>query len=275
MVKGIDVAKWNGSISWDHVKGAGISFAILKVINKQCREEDSFRRNYEGATAQGLPVGCYNYSYATSVAKAQEDARKVVQVLNGRKMPCGVWLDVEDKCQQNIGHLLIDIVNAYQKIIEAAGYEFGVYTGLYFYNTYLKPYATELKCNFWIARYPSKAKVMVSYNPPTGKKPGICHALWGWQYSSTGSVSGITGDVDLDLYYGEVAPVQRPTLRVGSRGEGVKYLQQLLADRGFYKGKIDGIFGSETWKAVRSYQLECSLKMDGIVGEKTWEKLTN
>lgn len=275
MVKGIDVAKWNGPISWDHVKGAGISFAILKVINKQCREEDSFRRNYEGATAQGLPVGCYNYSYATSVAKAQEDARKVIQVLNGQKMPCGVWLDVEDKCQQNIGHLLIDIINAYQKIIEAAGYEFGVYTGLYFYNTYLKPYATELKCPFWIARYPSKAKVMVSYNPPAGKKPGIRHALWGWQYSSTGSVPGITGDVDLDLYYGEVAPVQRPTLRTGSSGEDVKELQTLLIKAGYSCGKFgaDGKFGNSTLEAVKAFQADRGLAVDGVVGTKTWTEL--
>ena len=135
MVKGIDVAKWNGVIDWGRVKAAGIEFAILKVINKQCREEDSFSRNYAGASAKGLSIGLYNYSYAVTVEMAQNAARKVLQVLSGKKLQCRVWLDVEDKCQQGIGHKLIDIIKAYQKIIEAAGYEFGVYTGLYFYNT--------------------------------------------------------------------------------------------------------------------------------------------
>lgn len=274
-MKGIDVAKWNGTIQWDKVKNSGIDFAILKVINKQCREEDAFQRNYVGATTQGIPVGCYNYSYATSVAKAQEDARKVVQVLNGRKMPCGVWLDVEDKCQQAIGHILIDIINTYQKIIEAAGYEFGVYTGLYFYNTYLKPYATELKCSFWIARYPSGAKVMLSYNPPVGKKPNIRHALWGWQYSSTGSVPGIAGNVDLDLYYGEIAPVQRTTLRKGSSGSVVKELQILLIKAGYSCGKYgsDGKFGDSTLDAVNAFQADRGFAVDGVVGTKTWAEL--
>ena len=173
MVKGIDVAKWNDMIDWGRVKAAGIEFVILKVINKQCREEDSFSRNYAGASAKGLSIGVYNYSYAVTVEMAQNAARKVLQVLSGKKLQCRVWLDVEDKCQQGIGHKLIDIIKAYQKIIEAAGYEFGVYTGLYFYNTYLKPYAAELDCKFWIARYPSGANVAVSYDPPASKKPAI------------------------------------------------------------------------------------------------------
>ena len=272
MVKGIDVAKWNGTIDWSKVKASGVHFAILKVINKQCREEDAFQKNYVGATTQGLSVGCYNYSYATTVEKARQDAGKVLQVLNGRKMPCKVWLDVEDKCQQGLGHLLIDMINIYQKVIEYAGYEFGVYTGLYFYNTYLKPYATELKCDFWIARYPSSTKVMVSYNPPEGKKPSIRHALWGWQYSSSGSVPGINGNVDMDLYYGDVS---MPTLRKGSSGSDVKELQILLIKAGYSCGKYgtDGKFGDSTLEAVKAFQADRGLAVDGVVGTKTWTEL--
>ncbi len=272
MVKGIDVAKWNGTIDWSKVKASGVHFAILKVINKQCREEDAFQKNYVGATTQGLSVGCYNYSYATTVEKARQDAGKVLQVLNGRKMPCKVWLDVEDKCQQGLGHLLIDMINIYQKVIEYAGYEFGVYTGLYFYNTYLKPYAAELKCDFWIARYPSSTKVMVSYNPPEGKKPSIRHALWGWQYSSSGSVPGINGNVDMDLYYGDVS---MPTLRKGSSGSDVKELQILLIKAGYSCGKYgtDGKFGDSTLEAVKAFQADRGLAVDGVVGTKTWTEL--
>lgn len=58
--KGIDVAKWNGTIDWAKVKKAGIEFAVLKVIDKSNKTEESFIRNYAGATAQGLPVDVYN-----------------------------------------------------------------------------------------------------------------------------------------------------------------------------------------------------------------------
>ena len=57
----------------------------------------------------------------------------------------------EDKCQKDLGITLIDIINVYQEVIEYAGYEFGVYTGLAFYNYYIKPYANNVNCQFWIA----------------------------------------------------------------------------------------------------------------------------
>lgn len=116
---------------------------------------------------------------------------------------------------------------------------------------------------------------MVSYNPPEGKKPSIRHALWGWQYSSKGRVPGITDDVDLDLYYGEVAPVQHPTLRKGSAGECVKELQELLIKAGYSCGKYgsDGRFGDGTLEAVKAFQADRGLIVDGVVGTKTWAEL--
>ena len=116
---------------------------------------------------------------------------------------------------------------------------------------------------------------MVSYNPPEGKKPNIRHALWGWQYSSTGSVPGIAGNVDLDLYYGEIAPVQRTTLRKGSAGEEVKELQILFIKAGYSCGKYgsDGRFGNSTLEAVKAFQADRGLAVDGVVGAKTWEEL--
>lgn len=204
MVKGIDVAQWQGEIDWRSVKNSGVQFAILKVINKSNKVEKSFERNYRECKNHGIPVGVYNYSYATNVLEAVEAAKAVVKVLAKRKVAYKVWLDVEDKCQQNIGHALIDIINYYQDVIEDAGYEFGVYTGLYFYNTYIKPYASEVNCDFWIARYPT-SKCMTFYDMPnSAKKPSIRHNLWGWQYSSKGIVEGIVGDVDLDICYVEV-----------------------------------------------------------------------
>lgn len=202
MKKGIDVAKWNGIIDWAKVKKAGIEFAVLKVINKSNKTEESFVRNYAGATAQGLPVDVYNYLYTTTESSASTAAKAVVNTLAGRKVD-KVWADVEDACLKNKGIQLIRIINTYKAVIEAAGYEFGVYTGLSFYNSYIKPYREYIDCEFWIARYPSTKDMSIAAMPVASKKPSISHNLWGWQYSSRGKVPGINGYVDLDICYVE------------------------------------------------------------------------
>ena len=272
-MKGIDVAKWNGVIDWKKVKEDGVQFAILKAINKQCKVEDSFNRNYEGALSVGLPIDVYNYSYATTVSKATSDAQSVLNAIKGKKVGT-VWLDVEDKIQMNLGMTLIDIINAYKYIIEKAGYGFGVYTGLSFYNTLIKPYHSFLDCKFWIARYPSGAVVDLNFEPAESKKPNIIHALWGWQYTSSGKVNGISGNVDLDIRYNDPAKdnIAYPVLRKGSKGVYVEVLQKKLNDAG-YSLAVDGDFGKKTLEAVKDYQKVNGLVVDGIVGVKTWEKL--
>lgn len=278
-MKGIDVAKWNGNIDWKKVKDSGVEFAILKAINKQCKKEDAFERNYNGATSQGLPVDVYNYSYAITVEKEISDAKTVLSVINGKKIGT-VWLDIEDKSQMNLGITLIDIINAYKNIIETAGYKFGVYTGLSFYNSFIKPFYTFVDCPFWIARYPSKAQMDFVEMPREDKKPSILHPLWGWQYTSTGRVEGITGNVDLSLTYDleeqeENTEENRRTIRFGDSGSDVVYMQQRLTSKGYGVGAIDGKFGNKTLEAVKAFQAENNLTVDGIVGINTWNALEN
>lgn len=278
-MKGIDVAKWNGIIDWKKVKESGVEFVILKAVNKQCRKEDAFERNYNGAISQSLTVDVYNYSYALTVEKAVSDAKTVLSVIAGKKIGT-VWLDVEDKSQMNLGMTLIDIINAYKNIIESAGYKFGVYTGLSFYNSFIKPFHTFVDCPFWIARYPSKAQMDFTDMPQEDKKPSILHPLWGWQYTPTGKVNGIYGNVDLSLTYDfaekeENSEETRKTIRFGDSGSDVVYLQQRLTSRGYGVGAIDGKFGNKTLEAVKAFQAENNLTVDGIVGINTWNALEN
>lgn len=284
MIKGIDVAKWQGTISWPKVRGAGVQFAILKIIDKTGNTEGSFERNYRGAAGQSIPIGVYNYSYATTVAKAQGDAAKVIRALAGRKLQCKVWLDVEDDCQKGMGRRIADIINAYQDVIETAGYEFGVYTGLSFYNSYIKPYAARINCPFWIARYPSSSRIQLSANPSASKKPSIQHTLWGWQYSSTGSIPGISGNADFNIMYaaadtengGQTAaanPYQEPTYllyryRPLMAKEYVRWLQYELNEMG-YGLAVDGLFGKSTDAALREAQKQLGITVDGKCGPDT------
>jgi len=286
--RGIDVAKWQGVVDWKKVKDSGCEFAILKVIDKSGSKESAFDRNYDGCKNNNIPIGVYNYSYATDVANAKSDAQKVVSIISGKSVTMKVWLDVEDKCQQGIGQKLVDIIKAYQKIIVSAGFEFGVYTGLSFYNSYIKPYKNQIDCPFWIARYPSSARLTLSAILSESKKPVISHKLWGWQYASSGIVSGINGNVDLNICYGNVAvttPIPKPTptptvkktnpyiepkalLKKGMKSDSVKWLQWELVQAKF-QIVIDGDFGPKTETAVKSFQKLYNLKVDGIVGGMT------
>lgn len=199
-VKGIDVSSYQEVIDWGKVAAAGVQFAILKVIRKDLNPDKCFEANYTGCTEANISVqGVYNYSYATTVEKAKSDAAKVLEILAGRKPM--VWLDVEDNCQKGLGEALINIINTYGDVIRGAGLEFGVYTGLAFYNTYIKPYADKLSHPFWIARYPSSKEMAITDNPADSKRPDILHLLHGWQYTSEGSVPGISGNVDLNELY--------------------------------------------------------------------------
>lgn len=73
--------------------------------------------------------------------------------------------------------------------------------------------------------------------------------------------------------YDSVVTGSRPTLKMGSRGADVTYLQQCLTAKGYRLGTIDGIFGIKTLEAVKAYQSDNGLAVDGIVGVKTWESI--
>lgn len=196
MQKGIDVSSYQNTIDWKKVKGDGIDFAILKVIRKDLNPDKQFEANWKGCEAVGMPIlAVYNYSYATTESKGRTDAQAVLQILNGRKVR--VCLDAEDACQKNLGKRLIDIINAYAEVITDAGLEFMVYTGLYFYNTFIRPYGG-VSYPLWIARYgDNDGSLNEAYKPSVA-------GMVGWQYTSKAKVSGITGNVDMNVWYEEL-----------------------------------------------------------------------
>lgn len=207
-LRGIDVSAYNVITDYVRVKSAGVQFAILKIIRKDLQLDSLFTTHLNGFKSCGIPIaGVYNYSYATTAAKAQSDANTVAGFLKQYGLHTTVYLDVEDTCQKNLGHTLIDIINAYQEVIEQNGFPFGLYTGMSFYNTHIKPYKADLKCNTeWIARYPLRADLKITDPVPTSKKPDIGTSIEGWQYSSSGIIDGVKGKVDLDILYRSAAP---------------------------------------------------------------------
>lgn len=276
---GVDVSSYNGTIHWNKVKKAGYDFAILKVIRKDLTVDKRFEYNWEEVQKAGLTIkGVYNYSYATNVEKAVKDAQAVLKILNGRKTT--VWLDVEDKCQSNLGFGLISIINAYQKEIEKAGLSFGVYTGEVFYKAHMKKWDNRFSCPLWIARYgKNNGTKDAKYQPQID-------TMVGWQFTSEGKVNGINGKVDLNVFYDlpnsktiikNPYPIPTRVLRAKKvlgvwlcRGEDVMYVQYALAQAGYLSEKdIDGIYGNGTANAVKRFQKAHNIEADGIVGTQT------
>ena len=268
---GIDCAQWQGVIDWEKVKKDGVKFAILKVTQKNNTVEKAFERNYAGCAKQGIPVGVYRYVYAKTAAAATAEAKAIVSVLKGKKIPCGVWLDMEDASIRGIGKSALNaVIAAERKVLEAAGYQVGVYCSQDWYEHVLD--VDKLDMPFWMARYGTN-------NGRQKTKPCVKrrHTLWGWQYSSVGRVSGISGSVDVNVAYQAPGTVTggaaaSDLLRKGDRGEAVKLLQQRLTICGWIL-TADGIWGAKTDSAVRAYQYKAGLTVDGIVGPKTQTKL--
>lgn len=106
-IKGIDVSRWNGKIDWKTVASYGMGFAILRITEKGNIVDSTFEPNYKGCIENKIPVGVYKYSYATTIAQIEDEANVVIKTLNKRKLDYPVFLDIEDKCQENLSDSLM------------------------------------------------------------------------------------------------------------------------------------------------------------------------
>lgn len=196
-IRGIDVSAWQGAIDWDTVANYGMDFAILRITEAGNVIDSCFEKNYSGCQKHNIPTGAYKYSYAMTVAEIQSEARKVVEVLNGRKLQYPVWLDLEWNNQRSLGAEQIHkLAEAFEKIITAAGYKFGIYCNV---DWYLNVICSHLKkYDFWIARYPASdnGTLQERLRPDFGV---------GWQYSSKAKIPGISGTVDRNVFYKDYA----------------------------------------------------------------------
>lgn len=195
---GIDVSHWNGDIKWKTVAGSGIEFAMLKCMNESNQMDRCFEANYQGCIKSGIYVGVYIYVAATTKYMAETVIDKLLEILRNRKIKYGVWLDVEDSRLRKIDPKdLTGIVDFMLKKLNDAGYTAGVYCNYNWYQAIFKgtPYL------FWIARYPIEDDG--SLHPQLDPGSVAC-----WQYSSHGTVNGISGHVDLDLAKEDISQIK-------------------------------------------------------------------
>lgn len=181
--KVIDVSEHQGTIDWNTVK-ENIDGAILRCgygDNIASQDDKQWKRNADECTRLGIPFGAYIYSYATSDEQARSEAQHVLRLVKGYKLSYPIYLDLE---QSGTESGAIRRARIFGDIIEKAGYWCGIYANLNWWNNYLVGLNDFVR---WVAQYNSQCDYKGSYDM--------------WQYTSGGTVPGISGRVDMNHCY--------------------------------------------------------------------------
>lgn len=180
--EGIDVSHYQGSIDWDAVaNGTQISYVYLKATEGAALVDNTYERNLQEARRVGLSVGSYHF-YRPNVDWRQqfENMVSVVKVDEQDLIPI---IDIEHRGSVSEATFISDLKAFVQKVTEHYGKKPLLYTYHNFYNRYLTGVFSD--CHFMIARYRSDSPTL---------DDGKDYIMW--QYTSTGSIPGIRGNVD-------------------------------------------------------------------------------
>lgn len=210
----MDVSRWQKHIDWGKVKASGlVSGVMLKAVStnrKLSKRKDglyidpTFERNYAECKRVGLPVGVYYYTYATNKDMADAELALLKTALTSKTFELPISVDVEDnKIKKLSTQALTDLAAYALATVERWGFYAMLYVGLNFAQTELFMGGAALrKYDVWLARYPSdKSKTKPEDKPKTDFAYGV------WQYTSTASVPGVSGNVDLSHAYKDYAKI--------------------------------------------------------------------
>lgn len=196
----IDVSGWQGDIDWAKAKADGVEGVIIRLGYGEGNNADKkAQRNISECKRLGIPFGIYWYSYADTPALAKEEGADVVAKLkqfgvNPSDLAYPVYYDLEKWTWE--GHkpptdpnVYNDIVNNWYSALQSAGYK---NLGVYSYTSYLQgplKHADIYAKTTWVAQYGAR---MGFDSFPTNSR--------GWQYTSSGKVDGISGNVDMNAF---------------------------------------------------------------------------
>lgn len=199
-VKGIDVSVHQGNIDWKKVAADGINYAIIRAAYRGYETgklvvDPKFERNIKGALNNGIEVGVYIFSQAVNAKEAVEEASLLLKLCEKYEVTFPYVIDIEGANGKGTGRAdkisvlqRTEVINAFCATIRAGGKKPMLYTGMWYYASKIDK-SKLCDCPLWIAYYPVKSKKTVS---PSTKGYDI------WQYSSSGSVDGIAGRVDMN-----------------------------------------------------------------------------
>lgn len=199
----IDVSSYQGTIDWKRVKPQ-IDVAILRCgygDDIVSQDDQEFFNNVNGCIENGIPFGVYLYSYAKNLTGSEsiqseiEHCKRLLGQID--VLPFCIYLDMEDDSTRYLGRKgLSSFANFFCKNMTEAGYKAGIYANEYWFNHYLdvKRISGE-GYSIWCAKYSlEKPNIGVSYDI--------------WQYSSTGTLDGIRGFVDMNEMIKDITNVR-------------------------------------------------------------------
>lgn len=197
-ILGVDVSSHQGNIDWAKVAKTDVAFAMVRVgyrgyVVGDIREDTMWKTNMQGARENGLMLGAYFFSQAISVEEALEEAEFVLSLLDGMELEMPIvfdWEPIGDSART--AHMDAETLNACAKAfcntMENAGYDAMVYFNIDLSTRLLDlTQMQEAGYHFWLAMYTDRMT--------------FPHKIDMWQYSDGGMVSGIDGNVDLNLYF--------------------------------------------------------------------------
>ena len=200
---GIDVSHHNKKIDWAQVKASGVEFAMIRVgyrgqTSGGIYEDAYFKSNVNGAVAAGVKVGIYFYSTAINETEAIEEAAWVVKKIAPYRITFPVVYDFEDfnskRCANVGGAECTKNALAFLNYVKSKGYEPMMYANKSDITSRLS--RSSFSCKFWLAHYTTQTDYTGNVNM--------------WQYTSKGSVPGISGNVDMNIAYFNYGTVAEP-----------------------------------------------------------------
>ncbi|TWT87196.1 Lysozyme M1 precursor [Pseudobythopirellula maris] len=218
-LNGIDVSHWQGAINWTSVKNAGTDFAFIKATNGTNQVDSRFAQNFNNAREAGVLAGPYHYGYPNTFTSdpldAANEANDFVDAIepfytNHPGSYLTPVLDLEEHV--NIGTtaqnkaFITEWVRDFSQVVETRlGVKPIIYTGQSFAQNYLANDIAEHP--LWFARWGSQ---------PTSTQMGIWDTWDFWQYTATGSVAGVSGNVDRDYFNGTMQDLEQYVMGVVS-----------------------------------------------------------
>lgn len=204
IINGIDVSYHNRTINWNAVKSSGIDYAMIRVGYRgygsgNLNEDVKFRENIQGALNAGLKVGVYFFSQAITRTEAVEEAEYVLKRISGYNITLPVVIDFEyanGSSGELTGRLYqanlsrdkaTSICRNFCRTVEEAGYKAMVYANKSMLENNLDAGNLSSMYKIWLAHYTTKTNYSGAYDV--------------WQYTSKGSVNGVSGNVDCNFFY--------------------------------------------------------------------------
>ena len=288
-LKGVDLSKWNGDVDFAKMKYRGIDFAILRCYSYY--QDPTFITNYNNAVANSIPVGAYNYMYATNENSAANEAKAAMKVLDGRLLEYPFFLDVEDDTLKSLGReKLTKLCLIELKIFEEAGYNVGIYCSKSFFNTYLDP-SQLTGYDRWVARWTYYAEDKTYYfsvQPSESSYKPECEM---WQFSDAGDGRYYgTQSARLDMNYSYVDYAAKPdyckstdpaaysfpsktiSVSAGNNASQVRWVQSVLYNLG-YRVIAGGEYSPYVSSQIEAFQAANGLTVTGNVDASTAKAL--